>query len=40
MNHANDPNDPFETVMKVMFWFVITYFVVFFIPQVLIKLVQ
>ena len=38
MNHANDPNDPYEKVMKIMFWVVVAYFVIVFIPQVLSKL--
>ena len=38
MNHANDPNDPYEKVTKIIFWIVVAYFVIVFIPQVLNKL--
>ena len=36
---SHPPNDPFEKGMKIMFFIVVlTYFVLVFIPQVLIKL--
>ena len=40
MNIPNDPNDQFEKAMKIMFWIIVSYFVIVFIPQVLIKLFQ
>jgi hypothetical protein len=36
----NNPHDQFEKIMRIMFWIVVSYFVVVFIPQVLIKLSQ
>tara|TARA_Y100000296_G_scaffold86639_1_gene127115 strand:+ start:157 stop:273 length:117 start_codon:yes stop_codon:yes gene_type:complete len=37
---SHPPNGPFEKAMKIMFWVIISYFVIVFIPQVLIKLFQ
>ena len=35
---SHPPNDPFEKGMKIMFWIIVTYIAIVFIPQVVIKL--
>ena len=36
----NYPRDPYERAMKIMFCIIVSYFVIVFIPQVVIKLFQ
>tara|TARA_Y100000782_G_C10041905_1_gene205698 strand:- start:290 stop:409 length:120 start_codon:yes stop_codon:yes gene_type:complete len=38
MSTPNNPNDLIEKLMKIMFWFIVSYFVIVFIPQLLAKL--
>ena len=40
MSTPNNPNDLIEKIMKIMLYIILTYFVIVYIPQVLIKLFQ
>ena len=37
-NNPNNPKDLIEKLMKIMIWFIVSYFVIVFIPQLLAKL--